>query len=228
MSKACTTFLDVHLFNFNFVERGFPQHPQPRTRTSLTVAYALGTPLVGRIPHTITHFPPCLESSALRSRTKQNLRHRTLHAGFPSRIPSARCACIMQQEADPALYAVHTPGSRSVAAALHAPTVRYISRRTNRRPRIPYRTDQSPARRQSAQASATGTPPHHPPSPAACVSHQPVACRISLSRIRRLQPRRLQSPCRPHIRTAPRRCLRPPNPWQPGGWGRARPLPRQW
>ena len=30
--------------NFNFVERGFPQHPQPRTRTSLIKAYALTQP----------------------------------------------------------------------------------------------------------------------------------------------------------------------------------------
>eukprot|EP00966_Prymnesium_polylepis_P122740 2837664-Prymnesium_polylepis.1 len=31
------------------------------------------------------------------------MRHRTLHAGFPSRIPSARCAYIMQQEANPVI-----------------------------------------------------------------------------------------------------------------------------
>eukprot|EP00966_Prymnesium_polylepis_P224434 5191272-Prymnesium_polylepis.1 len=31
------------------------------------------------------------------------MRHRTLHAGFPSRIPSARCAYIMQHEADPVI-----------------------------------------------------------------------------------------------------------------------------
>eukprot|EP00966_Prymnesium_polylepis_P277471 6411126-Prymnesium_polylepis.1 len=40
----------------NLRERGFPQHPQPRTRASLTEAYPYGYALSGFIPTEITPF----------------------------------------------------------------------------------------------------------------------------------------------------------------------------